>query len=330
MQYTTIYDTQRNMYWGFHGAEMLDQLSFAEMTPWYDGWSNAKRGTIYDTDRMAFYAADCVEVNYDLEPEVHHYPCKDADCEYCRHIGLGLMTRNNAWDYDAKPQYYKLHEFVSFATFVEKYPLIHDHEDDTYSRDLPASFDCTDLLKIYWTYPQDEEDEEEEYDQDEEDYEYTYDDDYSEGNPHGYAMADEVDPRHYANVDNAWIAPDGTLYYVPDFRRHGTAHYETACSLGFDGTDDCERHGYIHVSSYYSRSNRFHYWPNNPTVDQKATAMAYAEATETNIPDALVLQTEDEPIKDAADIAVYTFWKRVEESCMPRSQRDRFYPLSGD
>lgn len=354
MLYTTMSQSQSKSWHGQYGNQDYDQLSMLTMDDsWYndaenwDGWISATNGTIYDVSQMAFYHD--VEPKYDEEPDCHFYPCKDPDCEYCYHIGDALSTKISAW-YESRGNY-TLDMLVSYETFTAKYPLIHDETDDTWSRNVP------DWLSAYymqadsslWMQEEDEEDEEdtsyEEDEDEEEDHDhYEEEEDYDRAyNRYHYEKADVVDPDHFDSVFNGWLAPNGTFYYVPDYNNHGVAHWETARTLGFnkvilangkeyiDPVEAAERAGYIHISYYYDHTHRFHFVPTRPTKAQKETARLYADANDIPLPESLedddtyVEDTDQEPV-----IKSYTFWQRVAESCMSRSMRDRFYPLSGD
>jgi hypothetical protein len=314
-----------NTFWNRHMFSQVDGAEFKQLNlltmpngqltddiAWRQMWSRASQATISFYSIAHYYDA---KIDYENEPEYHHFHCGNPDCVYCE-----LIT-------NAKDNGHYESEFISYARFVEKWPSESDAELDY--QDLYTFRDRDEEES-------DEDEDESSYDEDYDSYDEDYDEDES-NNYHGYRQADKVADEHFAEVDNGWIAPNGTFYYVPDYQRHnGNSHWETAIKLGFgqasygfDPVTAAEEAGWIHVSRYYNDRQRFHFVPRNPTVAQKDTAMVYAQATGTRLPDSL---KQEMGIKEKTDhrIDTFIFWKRLEDSCMPRSFRDRFYPLSGD
>lgn len=291
-------------------------------------WQPALRSTIPGFAVAHYYDA---VINYDSEPEYHHYRCNDPDgCDYCDRVESALTFGM-----------YDLYEIVSFQTYSEKYTLI-KHDDGTFTRqDMPDYFPDSFMLADASIWQETEEDDNMYHDHDG-DYDNDYDEDEDDNdrrpsNYHGYERADIVNPDHFAHVENGWIAPNGTFYYVTDYARHGEAHYETARALGYtrtrngrhDPVEAIEEAGFIHVSRYYDNSKRFYSIPSRPTKAQKKVATLYAELTDTFLPDSL--REEDEIIESDERVVIpFVYWQRVQESTMPRSIRDMFYPLSGD
>lgn len=285
----------------------------------YDGWILAAQSTLSLSEIAHYY--DC-KIDYANEPEYHHFPCNDPrGCDYCDLVRQALADHADIGD------------LVSFARFEERFPLSsNDDQTEYYRETLPSYFTGLDLRywRSYWQDPIEDDDYEDE------------DDDYSEDaeeshayNQYGYSMADHVEPQHFDGVANGWIAPNGTFYYVPDYRNHGCGHWETAKALGFgsayDPVNGAEQAGYIHLSSYWSYTHRFHYVPNRPTREQKEIAQLYCAANGIPLPESLA--PDDEPIlpdDEPFTVKTFTFWNRVEDSTLPRKVRDLFYPLSGD
>jgi len=322
-----VYDN----WYAFYGDEQHFQNSFTSLLMADDSatqadvqeWISAIGVTISVYSVAHYYDAP---VDYAKQPEYHHYPCRDhlADpagetwCSYCTALEGGFRNGRTVGS------------FVTFEQFNSRFPVTY-HEDGEY-RELPFRFDYTDLLTSASYYQVEEE--EEEYDYDDESEEEYEDEDYDSGtgNYYGYNNADVVNPDHFAEVDNGWIAPNGTFYYVTDYNRHNEAHWECARILGFDGYDpvhSAEQACYIHVSRYYSATYRFHFIPDRPTRAQRETAALYASAMGIPLPDELV-DHDELVVEENKAVAVYTYWTRVEDSVMPRALRDRFYPLSGD
>lgn len=330
------------------GRVEYQQLNVIEGTVWSDAtdravelrlWGKATQSTISFYGIAHYY--DC-KIDMPSQPLYHRYHCGDSECMYCSVIYEAMEIAPNRINW---PSYntYVLSDFISYERYVEKYNLTDATDDSVYDVSI------SDLLAVNDRQEEEEEEEEEEYDD-----ESSYDDDYDSYddadddaydrtyNTYGYTMGQIVKERHFGGVGNGWIAPNGTFYYVPDYNNHGCGHWDTAKDkLGFvrdpnssyyDPVDMAEQAGYIHLSSYYSTTHRFHFIPNRPTDAQKAVAFAYCEANGIPLPDALVPDDEESFTEESEEftIKVYTHWSRVEESTMPRAMRDRFYPLSGD
>lgn len=89
-----------------------------------------------------------------------------------------------------------------------------------------------------------------------------------------YASGDIVAYEDYAELLNAWINPNGTVFYV-----EYANHHSTAIKLGFNGTHDAESHGYVHYSSYNGlNSDRWWYIPESLTNAQFSTMLSIVAA----------------------------------------------------
>lgn len=316
----TLLSTQNDMWSGYHGDQEYDQLWIQAMESDYQGWIDATVQTVYGTSAdynqfgdpvIAFYH-DCT---YDpvVEYEFHHFHCGNGDCVYCELVSEGI-------------KYYDRDRFITYDRYIQRWA----GDDD-------VILGYSDLFT--WNDPinqeTDESDDDESYEEEES---YDDDDDYDNShayNRYGYNMGESVRVAHFDSVANGWIAPNGTFYYVPDYRNHGCGHWETARHLGFRSDDpvhEMESAGYIHLSSYYSTTYRFHFIPNRPTDEQKNIAQLYCEANDLPLPDEL-MPDDSAPMFDESEeftVKVFTYWTRVEDSTLPRAIRDQFYKLSGD
>jgi hypothetical protein len=119
------------------------------------------------------------------------------------------------------------------------------------------------------------------------------------------------------------IAPDGNIRYCVPI---AIIMVMTAHKLGFSSVDSCENAGYIHVSVYWSRIDRFVHIPTNPSHAQIDTIRAYCEANNLRLPKCAVykiVETSDHTIVPMQNLS--PAWLK-----MPRIMRDQFYRLSGD
>lgn len=308
-----------------HGDQAYEQTTYL-LGDNEHAWINATLGTTFNTTAHPTYFGivrpqyyDC-ELDYVNNPDMHFYRCADSNCFYCGIVSnmintiesqvpvcrsyfvYGRTGINNA-------PYTPIDQIISYTRFVEKFDQTDENLHVAYE-DMLISNDnkCDDD-------DDDDEDEDEEYDnEDEENY---YDDGV-------FSIAEIIDPNDYHMVENCWIAPNGNLHYVPYCN-----HDLTATRLGFSGTYSAERAGYIHVSVYWDRTNRFVSYPNNPTNAQKETATLFVNAWDNTIdlPEELKFES---PKDEVVTVTTYTFWNNVNMSCKSRSLRDRFYPLSGD
>jgi len=326
---TTINDYNAAMWLAFYGEETYEQNSFAFLfaadVVQYNAWLDATVSTLYPSQVAHYY--DC-KLDMPNQPEYHHFPCQEAlnpdesvYCEYCHAIICGLED-----DYEQTV-------FVTYDVFNTRFPGKYD-EDGYFKRGyLPYRFNYSDLFTTAeWYVKEEPEEEDESYDEYEDEYE---DDEYDTGvgNYYSYNNGNIVDPDHFSEVDNGWLAPNGTFYYVTDYNRHGTAHWECARLLGFDGSDpvhSAEQAGYIHISRYYSATYRFHFIPDRPTKAQKEVAAMYASAMGIPLPESLEYDDPCALDDESHEVKTYVRWTRIEESTLPRNIRDQFYPLSGD
>ncbi len=232
------------------------------------------------------------------EPEFHHYHCGDAECDYCC-----IAERGMRW-YD-----YELSDYMTFEQFNTMFPIeLSTENGELVWNRFGIPLQPAGLLAYNYCEPIDEEDE---------DY---YDD--------GTSAGTEVDPEEFEFTQEGWLAPDGTFYYVPD----EVGHEGTAKILLYgEGPYNCycdvlEDRGWIHITDYYG-PERFQYVPPRPTKAQIETANLFAEAHGIEVPESLRYQVT---FTETLEIKPFIRWHRIEESCKPRSFRDRFYPLSGD
>ncbi len=140
-----------------------------------------------------------------------------------------------------------------------------------------------------------------------------------------YTLGDIVPVHAYGYMDHCWIDRDGNARYVGYCK-----HQDTAIKMGFDGVSDAERNGWIHVSSYWSSERRFVYVPDRPTSAQFHTMRAYADAVRISYTQQLQdwVNQQDAVLTEIVIGKPYTY--EVTVSCLPRRQRDLYYPLSGD
>lgn len=265
------------------------QQAFIDMSAYDGAWYRSLTGKYdyFDFNVFVFYY-DC-SVDLDTEPQYHHYHCGREECQYCQAI-CAEMNKNSA---------YTLDDYISYERFLEEFPIDED-----------GSQDDVKVWQLHESY-YDQQDEEEDEEEDEE-----------------VSRAGEiVDPSDYAGVDNAWIAPNGDLHFVPDYERcGGKSHDYTAGIMGFSGSWSMERAGYIHVSSYMGYSDIFHYVPEKPTYEQIMTSIRYCDANGLDRQAWMLPETEE---TSEYEIKSFVFFN-VYVSCMSRSIRDRFYRLSGD
>lgn len=275
----------------------------------YEFWGKYPLVSMWYEYTVNYYDATRDHLTLSEEPQYHHYHCGDEDCAYCELVSKGISPDRYMYSGET------LADFMTFEQFNAQHPIYFEEVDGEqvwYRRNCPTSWSQLKSYCYYGPYGEDK-----------------HDDRPEPGNYYGYSAGDIVYPKHFHEVDNGWLAPSGTFYYVPDYDRHSFAHHGTARLLGFSGCEDIEAKGYIHISSYYSQSMRFYAVPAKPTKAQIDIANQYAEATNTLLPDTLKYK-EEVVFTQAPTIVPFTYWQRVEDSCKPRSFRDRFYPLSGD
>jgi hypothetical protein len=149
-------------------------------------------------------------------------------------------------------------------------------------------------------------------------------------------MGEILKPNQYHHTTEAWIAPNGDLHFVPEYNEYGIGHWETAQELGLGSTDGAERRGYIHVSTYYSTRDAFHYVPSNATEDQAYTSQLLCDAHGWDYPEFVELWLAEQESEDEDENTVHcievTPMQNLSPSwlCMTRKERDQWYPLSGD
>ncbi len=268
-----------------------------------------------------------------------HYPCGNMDCDYCLNIG-SLLNNGIDWNSYTKDDLISYADYLNMGEsdgeyFYNSYDYVLKHCDkygcDTRINAMDYKENhgyCAEHVDCYANDDYDNEDDDS-YEDDDYDNEYH---DHSDGTfRYGHTMGEVLDPSEYHETHEAWIAPSGKLHFVPSYNHHGIGHYETAQELGFSGTDGCERAGYIHVSTYYSMRYPFHYVPENVTESQYETVQLFCDANDWTYPqflqDYLDLQ-KDEPIEEITIMPMQNLspsWLS-----MKRSERDKWYPLSGD
>lgn len=127
-----------------------------------------------------------------------------------------------------------------------------------------------------------------------------------------YNLGDIVLVEDYDVVSNAWIAVDGTMYYVT------TCDHDDLAHKWGSSVDDCERKGYIHLS--YSQFVNFE--TPKPTKQQVDTIMLWCSACNVPVPAwAIPLPERYTNPTSISNRYLYN---------MTRKQRDIFYPNSGD
>lgn len=117
------------------------------------------------------------------DAEYHHYHCLNPDCQYCQLVEHAIRHSD-----------YTLAELVSYALFIEVYPLILDEATDEYYRDIPNNFISPSNMRAIARLWQEESsddsyssDDDGDYDSDDGDY---YDDSDTDDYTYGYDSSD--------------------------------------------------------------------------------------------------------------------------------------------
>lgn len=147
-----------------------------------------------------------------------------------------------------------------------------------------------------------------------------------------YNMGQVLDPDQYHETTEAWINPNGDLHYVPCYNVYGIGHHETAQAMGYGGTGSMESMGFLHVSTYYNESFPFRNEPRNITDAQIDTAMLLCDTHGWSYPDFIVEWLEEHNQESENSTLDIKPMQNLSYSwlTMPRKERDKWYPLSGD
>ena len=291
----------------------------------------------FGTATMQYHYHDCdCAVCHD-----RHFPCENLDCAYCTTVRnivneYATSTWRDPFDLNNLLPYSVYESWDDDKEFDEDDLIMRDC--DRYGCDNRISKNFADdhmgYCKEHYAEYLDEQDS---YDEDDESDDY--DNDYSDrtfGN-WNHTMGEILQPNQYHHTTECWIAPNGNLHYVPLYVNHSIGHWETAQELGLGSTDGAERRGYIHVSTYYSSRNAFHFVPNNASDEQVYTSQALCDAHGWDYPEFVQNWLDENADQDDdEDNTVHcieiTPMQNLSPSwlCMTRKERDLWYPLSGD
>jgi len=274
---------------------------------------------------MRYHYYDCT---CDTCKENHRFYCGDQTCQYCAIIG-DMLVNGTITD---PSQAISLLEFESLgdAEITQKEMVIYRCVDCkkriTYV-EWKIQDTCEERCATCLESAEEEEEEEDEtfYCRACEEEEVSEEDDICEYcGQHGYVE----DEDNWAYIQEAWIAPNGDLYYVSS---DCGGHENAARVMGFSGVDACENAGYIHLTDAYGCS--FEYVPSNYTSEQVATVMTLCEIKEWEYPEFIeeyLSRGTVQEDKAITDDSVKMQNLNPSWLSMPRRNRDIFYPLSGD
>lgn len=272
-----------------------------------------------------------------------HFPCQDADCAYC------TTVRNIQWKYSNdywNPRSFDLNDLLPYSVY-ESWADDKEFDQDDLIMVKCSNYWCKNRISKQFGYDHDgyckehyAEYKESQYDEYNDDYEDDDSDSDYEDRTFGdwdHKMGEILNPRDYSHTTECWIAPNGNLHYVPLYVNHSIGHYETAQLLGLGSTDGAERRGYIHVSTYYSSRNAFHYVPSNASESQIESSMLLCDAHGWEYPEFVQEWLDQNKDNDQdADDCIHCIeiapMQNLSPSwlCMTRKERDLWYPNSGD
>lgn len=258
-----------------------------------------------------------------------HFPCDDMACDYCNSV-RHLMYSNPQIQISTTPLYGAI---VDYNTYMELPDVEYDYHELKY--DYCKGCDdlyCGVTLAQHDGYHSEECKEAYEITEDPiycrvcQDQTVTSDGDlcdYCENNQeHGYEISE--DEIEYWN--EFWVAPSGDIYCVSEDYGHDHA----ARYMGYNNADHAESNGYIHISNGYNKIH-FVYVPHDYTDVQVNACMIICEAKEVEYPE-FIQEWMDANVQTSMEVIDYKPMQNLAPSWlrMTRSERDRFYPLSGD
>lgn len=319
---------------GVYQYNFSDLVANTAFMPVYT-WPEIVFEQLHRTPNFHYYDCTCKQCR------AIHFPCDDMACAYCDSVRQ-LLYNNSKLRITTTPE---LGMIVDFATW-------NDLPDDyTYDADDMVWKSCEGCGILYNGISVESDEGYHSYECKAEystiycascgENEVEYDGNYcsacereERNSDLPYMMGEVLDIEDYGNTTEAWINPNGDLHYVPEWNIYNIGHQETAHELGFSSVSAMESAGYLHVSTYYNADLPFRNEPRKITDSQMNTAMLLCDAHGWSYPDFVnewldAHKTESECNNEEFTIAPMQNLSRSWLT-MPRSERDKWYKLSGD